>query len=389
MQKKLREKASTLSDIALYYGFTPVNPIHPEKIDFDLVKGYVPSDEEEIPLHLEEQLTILRTQFSKGQQQLPLSIARERKPVRTGQPGGSAKKDGRKCEYCLDIIGTTRSIADAIVIKTAYEMIREEYGNAHVEINSLGDKESLARFQRELTLYFKKHLGDLDPECRQRFKKSAFDAMLCGHEKCQEIKRGAPHPMNYLSEPSRIHFKEVLEHLEMAALPYDINTCLVPYHHVASHTVFRILAEEEGKPEQFVAASGARWTGLARKLGFKKDIPGVTAIVSLKKTPIQKTSPKTPKPQFYFIQMGQEAKLRSLSLIETLRQARIPVYHSLIKDKLTAQLMTAEHLKVPFILIMGQKESIENTVLVREMHNRSQETIRVEIIAEYLRKLIR
>jgi hypothetical protein len=43
--------------------------------------------------------------------------------------------------------------------------------------------------------------------------------------------------------------------------------------------------------------------------------------------------------------MGQEAKLKSLRVIEVLRQSKIPVYHSLTKDKLTAQLMSAENLQ--------------------------------------------
>jgi histidyl-tRNA synthetase len=211
--------------------------------------------------------------------------------------------------------------------------------------------------------------------------------LACAHEKCQEIKRNVPHPMNYLSEPFTFILKKSWSILEMAQLPYTINHCiwfnimiLLPYR-------FRIYAEEEGKKEPTLVASGARWTNLAKKMGFKKDIPGVTAVISSEKSPEPKVK-RIPKPQFYFIQMGQEAKLRSLTLIETLRQAHIPVYHSLVKDKLTAQLMSAEHLKVPFILIMGQKESMENTVLVREMHNRSQETIRVDVIADYLKRLI-
>jgi hypothetical protein len=55
----------------------------------------------------------------------------------------SIKKIQSDLNVALDIVGTTRAIADAIVIKTAYEMIREEYGNATIEINSLGDKDSL------------------------------------------------------------------------------------------------------------------------------------------------------------------------------------------------------------------------------------------------------
>jgi histidyl-tRNA synthetase len=382
MPKQLREKASAaehywvypnshrLLEIALYYGFTPIDPVPTEK--------KIAADENGT-LHQDEIISVLKAHFAKGQPHLPLTLVRERK---------FDKRDPKRFECCLDVIGTSRSIADALTIKTAFEMVREEYGNASIEINSIGDKESLARFNRELTNYFKKHISALDPECRQALKKSAFAALHCEHQKCIEIKNNAPHPMNYLSESSRMHFKEVLEHLEMAELPYDINTRLIQHQDFASHTLYRIYAQEEGKKEPTLAAFGVRWAGLAKKLGFKKDIQGVTTVVSLKKHIEPKAQKKIPKPQVYFIQMGQEAKLRSLSLIEKLRKAHIPVYHSLVKDKLTAQLSSAEYLKVPFILIMGQKESIENTVLVREMNNRCQETIKIDLVADYLKKLI-
>ncbi len=298
------------------------------------------------------------------------------------------KKDAKRGEYCLDAVGTTRSIADALLIKTAFEIVQAEgFEDVTIEVNSIGDRESLARFSRELTAYFRKHIAELDPECRQLFKKSSFDIITCSHEKCATIKENAPKPMNYLSEPSRVHFKELLEILEMTKLPYTINNTLIDNHEFASHTIFRIYGVEPGKKDRTIVARGSRYSGLAKKMGFKKDVPGVTAIILLKKLNEVKAT-KIRKPQLYFIQMGQEAKLKSLIVIETLRQAKIPVYHSLTKDKLGAQLGSAENLRVPYVLIMGQKESIEHTVLVREMRNRSQETVQIEKVGEYIKKLL-
>ncbi len=147
------------------------------------------------------------------------------------------------------------------------------------------------------------------------------------------------------------------------------------------------MGKDPAAKDRTILARGVRWTNLAKKMGIKKDIPGVSAVISLQKLPEIKHT-KIRKPQFYFVQMGQEAKLKSLIIIETLRQAKIPVYHSLTKDKLTAQLMSAENMKVPYILIMGQKESIENTILIREMNNRSQETVKITLVAEYLKNLL-
>ncbi len=365
-------------EIALYYGFTPIANINPDKNDIEQSKGLT-STSTSISIRPEEIISLIRKQYEKNQHLAPLMFFRERKPE---------KRDPKKVECSLDIIGTTRGIADATVIKVAYETLRAEgHENLEIEVNSLGDRDSLNRFARELTNYFKKNFSVMHADCKQAIKKDVFAALTCSHEKCKEIVALAPHPINFLSEPSRSHFKEVLEHLETVHLPYTLNPGLVDGHEFASHTLFRIIIREENK-EPIVLATGARWSGFGKKLGLKKDIQGISVVFPIKRPVETKGAKKIRKPQFYFIQMGPEAKLKSLLVIETLRIARIPLYHALTKDKLTAQLSSAEYLKVPYILIMGQKESIENTVLVREMNNRSQETVHINLIADYLKKLI-
>ena len=47
----------------------------------------------------------------------------------------------------------------------------------------------------------------------------------------------------------------------------------------------------------------------------------------------------------------------------------------------------AENLKVPYIIIMGQKEALENAVIVRNMANRSQTVVPIPKLADYLKHL--
>lgn len=93
------------------------------------------------------------------------------------------------------------------------------------------------------------------------------------------------------------------------------------------------------------------------------------------------------KPKIYFIQLGFEAKMKSLSIIEVLRKAKIPVAQSLSKDNLSSQLATAEKLKVPYTIIYGQKEALDGTVIVRKMKNRSQKSVPIEKLSDYIKHL--
>ena len=126
-------------------------------------------------------------------------------------------------------------------------------------------------------------------------------------------------------------------------------------------------------------------------MGHKKDVPavgwamGVDRIIESTKKHI---APKVKKqPKVYFIQLGNEAKLKSLAIIEALRVAHVPVMHSLSKDKLGVQLANAEKIGVKYVMIFGQKEAIEGSVIVRDMSDRSQKTVDIDKLADYMKKL--
>lgn len=362
-------------EIALYYGFTPQEPVTIEKNDRECVKCFAsPSAMHIVP---EEKAGLIRHWFAKNSAQAPISVATLH----------DQERQSRRVNYSLDILGTNRSIADATLIKTIYEIAKSEgYQGVNLELNSIGDRDSFSRYSRELANYQRKHIHELNSDCRPLVKKDIYTALDCGHSECQTVANHLPHSMNYLSEPSRNYFMELLELLETSQIPYSINNGLLANHECALHTIFRVTGNQGQKIE--TVAQGCRWGLIAKKIGLRKDIQGVSATVEVKRTQKIDRLARIPKPKCYFIQMGQEAKLRSLSVIEVLRQSKIPVYHSLTKDKLTAQLMSAEILNVPYVLIMGQKESLENTVLIREMFNRSQETVHIEDAGLYLRKCI-
>ena len=93
------------------------------------------------------------------------------------------------------------------------------------------------------------------------------------------------------------------------------------------------------------------------------------------------------KPKVYFIQLGIEAKLKSLNIIEILRKAHVPMMQALSKDSLGAQLSMAEKSGAPYTIIFGQKEAIEQSVIVRNMETRSQETVKQSKLADYMKNL--
>lgn len=302
-------------------------------------------------------------------------------------------KDGRRTpKYSgktvgLHIIGTPKSIAEAILIKTACAILEEEgYKDLSVEINSLGNKESLALFSKELNAYMRSKVSELDVECKEVLKCGGHTLVSMNPKGLPEkILNESPSSIEFLSEGSRNHFKEVIEYMESQSIPYEINKNILGDPHYSTNTVFTILDKKTGK----ILATGTRYNELSKRTLSRKGHPGVSLNIRLPK--LKKVSeskkPKFNKSDIFFIQLGYSAKLKSLEVIERLRKANIPVHQSIGRDKMATQTAFAQKKGAKYILLMGQKEANENSVCVRDLESNNQTTIPLENLVEHLKKL--
>ncbi|HAO65014.1 TPA: hypothetical protein DCQ44_03490 [Candidatus Taylorbacteria bacterium] len=259
-----------------------------------------------------------------------------------------------------------------------------------VELNSLGDRDSASRFNRELNNYYKKYLSELPLALRNLLKTDPSLVVTADNPKAKELAVEAPQSISCLSEPSRTQFKEVLEFMETLNIPYRINPGLIANRNIYSEIVFMI-RRVNATPEEAPCAIGFRYNSVSKRIGYKKEISAARVVIYLPKSKvgpvIKNGNRKNKKALFYFIHIGFEAKLKCLHTLEMLRKASLPVVYSLIKDTLTLQLIHAEQCSVPYILLMGQKESMEHTVLVRVAKNSSQETVPLMELSTHLKKL--
>ena len=394
-------------EVAVYYGFKPIEtPMleHEEVFTSSIGEGTDIIDKEmytlktkggdHLALRPEHTAPLVRAYIEHGMQTWP-------QPVMFYQYGPNFRHDkpqrGRYRQFWqfdVDALGSDKSIMDAMMIKVGISILEEAGAtNLSIDINSIGDKECRNGYIKELTSYYRKHISRLSGIDRERLKTNPLRVLDSKDEKTKEINEQAPDSVSFLCSSCKKHFKEVLEYLEEMGIPYNINKNLVRGLSYYARTVFEIIeagGSEDGAP--LTLAGGGRYDYLARQIGGKKDVPavgfslGVDRIVESKW--YKKLTPRIlKKPKIYFIQLGSEAKLKSLNIIEILRKAHIPIAQSLSKDSLGSQLAIAEKLNIPYALIFGVKEALENSVIVRDMGNRSQDTVKLNKLLEYLKEL--
>lgn len=306
-------------------------------------------------------------------------------PAPTEVPSGLLARD--VAEFGISIVGSPGSIGEIVALKTMFAVLNETGLRMRaVRVGSAGDKDSKARFSRELANYFRKRGADIQDCCKESSLSDPLSMFHCASEECRQLLREGPRAMNYLSEKSRAHFREVLEYLERMDMPYELDDRLV-YDDKQPHVLFAIDLEQEGS--LISAVRGGRYDDHVRRLSGKKDASAVRASIFFRKQGATRSalSPQMKEKQakVYFVKLGIEATLKGLTVLDALRKAKIPVYQSFSGDKLAPQLNEAERLKVPYLIIMGQREAMQNAVIVRRVETRSQNLVPITDLPQFLR----
>ena len=297
-------------------------------------------------------------------------------------------------QFGFEIFGQEQPIIDAQIIQIFYNILKElKFKNLIIEINSIGDGQCRPYYKKILTSYFKSRTVSLCTDCRRRLKENPLRILDCKQEKCQAVVSQAPQVIDHLCEECKEHFKEVLEFLDEAELPYQLNPYLVRGLDYYTKTVFEISEQNENGKNLGSLVGGGRYDNLVKVLGGK-DTPacggaaGIERIIASLKTR-QIKLPQSPSPKVFLTQLGQLAKKRSLKLLEEFRKAKIPIAESLAKDSLKTQLRIADKLEVDFTLILGQREALEGTVIIRCMKTGRQETVKIEKAVKEIEKKLR
>ncbi|MDH5442096.1 MAG: histidine--tRNA ligase [Candidatus Nomurabacteria bacterium] len=297
-------------------------------------------------------------------------------------------------QFDLDILGSGKPIMDTMVIHIAYKILGEVAGldKTTIRINSIGDKDSRKEYSKALTAFYRKNISSISAKDRARLSTNPLRVLDSKEPETVEINKTAPQSIEFLNTVSKKHFRAVLENLDELEIPYVIDHTLVRGLDYYTHTVFEFFNETDNPDEKPLAlGGGGRYDGLAKSMGHNKEVPavgfglGVDRIMEISTADL---SPKVRKsPKVFFIQLGDEARMKSMNVIEELRGANIPIQHSLSKDGLSAQLGIAEKSDAPYALIFGQKEAMDGTAIIRTLGERKQKTVKIEDLAKYIKKL--
>jgi histidyl-tRNA synthetase len=292
----------------------------------------------------------------------------------------------------FESFGVNEPIVDAQLVIIAMQIFKELGLDVKVKINSIGTVECRKAYLVELVAYFRQHRSKLSDEDKKRLQKNPLRLLDSKDETTKELLEGAPQILDWLDDKSKDHFMKVLEFLEEFEIAYTLDPYLVRGLDYYTHTVFEFVpAEVEGTKAQAALGGGGRYNGLIQLLGGREETPGCGFALGMERIARALDAkginpPARPAPQVFFAQLGDDARRIGLRLFEDFRKAGIPTAEAFGKNALKAQLETANKLGVQLTLILGQKEVLDGTIIIRDMDSGAQEIVDVKKVVQIVKK---
>ena len=226
-----------------------------------------------------------------------------------------------------------------------------------LQLNTLGDSESRARYRMRLVEYLERNVEALDADSRRRLGTNPLRVLDSKNPAMQDVIANAPKLAEDLDDDSAGHFEAVQSGLSAAGVPFRINSRLVRGLDYYNRTVFEWTTDRLGA--QGTVCAGGRYDGLIEQIGGKATpacgyAMGVERLLELTKSAAAHASSA---PDVYVVRQGARAQTYSALLAEQLRDAGFAVVLHCGGGSFKSQMKKADASGARFAAVVGDDEA--------------------------------
>lgn len=291
-------------------------------------------------------------------------------------------------KFGFEVFGQFSHLTEAQVIGGVWEFLQGlGLKEAILEINYLGGQDCQDFYSHTLQDFLAPKKYQLCDDCGENLQGRVLNALRCNNLDCQALLAEAPAILDFLDEVSRKHFTNILEALDELGIPYQLNPLYVgPEGFSRTNLVIKY----KHKGEIFVLGEGGYHENIMQGLcgkshncfGFCGSLSKIHEILELNKVAVTKEINN----DVFLVPLGELAAKKSLRLFKDLVAEKISVYDHFGSAGVKNQLKQAESLHAPVALIMGQKEAMDEMVILRDVKSGMQEIISYDKIVSEVKK---
>jgi histidyl-tRNA synthetase len=289
----------------------------------------------------------------------------------------------------LECIGSSHPYTDAEIITLCYRLFSElGLNKVNIRINSVGCLHCRDSIRTHVINYFTPHLHLFNEQQKETFKHNPLRILDSKDPAIKALILDGFDLNEALCDQSKTHFASVLTYLDALNIPYIYTPTLVRGLDYYTETVFEVVSDELGAQNSI--CGGGRYNHLIRDIGGP-DTPAFGFAFGLERLVLlldqQPNTKLKPDSLIYVAALGQKAALKSVSLMETLRQEGLSVTTDYKKTELNPHIKLADKLKAEFIIILGDQELDSQTVIVKHLQKKQQNSIPINDLSSYFKRI--
>jgi histidyl-tRNA synthetase len=337
---------------------------------------------ESMTLRPEGTAGIARAFISNGlTQNLPLKLLYQGAMFRYERP-----QKGRQRQFHqigAEILGAANSWADVECIALADAILKklETRQLTRLEINSIGDSSSRAKYRDALVAYLAKFESQLSNDSQKRLKTNPLRILDSKDEKDQSIIKNAPQLNDSLNDESKKRADEVLNGLTKLGIEYHLNPLLVRGLDYYSHSVFEFKTSALGA--QDAVLSGGRYDSLIETMGGPAT-PGIGWGAGIERLSL--LSPLKPKttPAITVIPVHADVEADAFQIAKTLRDHDIAAEVD-FSGNMSKRMKKASARGSKAAVIIGPDEIKAGTCMVKNLGDGTQNSVRLTELVTQLK----
>ena len=293
-------------------------------------------------------------------------------------------------QFGIEAFGSNFAEQDAEIIALAWHLLAHFRltNKIDLQVNSIGTSECRAGYRDALKQFLKPHFDELSEISKRRFNTNPLRILDSKNKKEQTILKNGPRISDYYTKDDKEHFNEVKTYLKAMNIPFTINSGLVRGLDYYTKTVFEITSNELGSQDALLG--GGRYDSLVETLGGKPT-PGIGFAAGIERILllINEENFKEHKPvtDIYLICLETKGIPVSLNIAKILRLKGLNIVSDPLRRSMKAQMRDANKLRARYVLILGESELKDNTIIFKNLESGKQESIKQEKIVKYFDNL--
>ena len=293
-------------------------------------------------------------------------------------------------QFGIEAFGSNYAEQDAEIIALAWQLLAhfKLTNKIDLQVNSIGTSECRARYRVALKQFLKPHFDELSEISKRRFNTNPLRILDSKNKKEQTILKNGPRISEYYTKNDREHFNEVKSYLKAMNIPFTINSGLVRGLDYYTKTVFEITSNELGSQDALLG--GGRYDSLVETLGGKPT-PGIGFAAGIERILLlikeENFRKHKPIPDIYLICLEKKGIPVSLNIAKKLRLKDLNIVSDPMRRSMKAQMRDANKLRARYVLILGESELKDKTIIFKNLESGKQENIKQEKIVKHFDNL--